>query len=74
VLVELEPPPQRLFDDSAPADCRTNHLRFRTEPSPMIALAAQVKCSGEEFVGDQREPSLLDAQPDEEFAPRAPAR
>jgi glucose-6-phosphate 1-dehydrogenase len=67
VLVELKPPPQRLFDDSAPADGRTNYVRFRTEPSPMIALAARVKRSGEEFVGDQRELSLLNAQPDEEL-------
>ena len=32
----------------------------------MIALAARVKHPGEEFVGDQRELMLLNAQPNEE--------
>jgi glucose-6-phosphate 1-dehydrogenase len=66
VLVELKPPPQPLFDDSAAAAGRTNYLRFRLEPNPEIALAARVKRAGEEFVGDQRELSLLNAQPNEE--------
>ncbi|MGZ5202313.1 MAG: hypothetical protein ACXWC4_21335 [Telluria sp.] len=29
VLAELKPPPQRLFDDSAPVGERANYLRFR---------------------------------------------
>ena len=66
VLVELQPPPQRLFDDSSPADGRANYLRFRIAPNPEIALAARVKRAGEEFVGDQRELSLLNGQPSEE--------
>ena len=66
VLVELKPPPQPLFADSAPADGRANYLRFRLEPNPVIALAARVKRAGEEFVGDQRELLLLNAQPNEE--------
>jgi glucose-6-phosphate 1-dehydrogenase len=66
VLVELKPPPQPLFADSAPADGRANYLRFRLEPNPVIALAARVKRPGEEFVGDQRELSLLNAHPNEE--------
>jgi glucose-6-phosphate 1-dehydrogenase len=66
VLVELKPPPQPLFADSALAEGRGNYLRFALEPNPMIALAARVKRAGEEFVGDQRELVLLDAQPDEE--------
>jgi len=66
VLVELKPPPQPLFADSAPADGRANYLRFRLAPNPVIALAARVKRAGEEFVGDQRELSLLNAQPNEE--------
>jgi len=66
VLVELKPPPQALFADSAPRDGRANYVRFRLEPNPVIALAARVKRAGEEFIGDQRELSLLDAQPDEE--------
>jgi glucose-6-phosphate 1-dehydrogenase len=60
VLVELKAPPQRLFDDSAPAEGRTNYLRFRLSPNSAIALAARVKCDGKEFVGVQRELLLLD--------------
>ncbi|MDA8328590.1 MAG: glucose-6-phosphate dehydrogenase [Betaproteobacteria bacterium] len=65
VLVELKPPPQRLFDDSAPADGRANYLRFRLSPNSAVALAARVKHAGKEFVGDQRELYLLDEQPEE---------
>jgi len=66
VLVELKQPPQALFTDSVPADGRANYLRFRLAPNPVIALAARVKHQGEEFVGDQRELLLLNAQPNEE--------
>ncbi len=62
VLVELKPPPQRLFDDSAPVDGRANYLRFRLSPNTAVALAARVKRAGKEFVGDQRELYLLDEQ------------
>lgn len=60
VLVELKPPPQRLFDDSYPADGRANYLRFRLSPTSAIALAARVKCDGKAFVGEQRELYLQD--------------
>jgi glucose-6-phosphate 1-dehydrogenase len=66
VLVELKPPPQRLFADSEPAAGRANHLRFRLSPSSAVALAARVKRAGKEFVGDQRELYLLEEQPGEE--------
>ena len=66
VLVELKPPPQRLFADAAPTTGRANYLRFRVSPGPAIALAARVKRAGNEFVGDQRELYLLEQQPDEE--------
>ena len=66
VLVELKPPPQRLFDDSAPADGPANYLRFRLSPNSAVALAARVKRAGKEFVGDQRELYLLDEQPGKE--------
>jgi glucose-6-phosphate 1-dehydrogenase len=66
VLVELKPPPQPLFADSSPTHGRANYLRFRISPTPSIALAARVKTAGQEFVGDQRELSLLNAQPNEE--------
>ena len=63
VLVELKPPPQRLFDDSAPAADRANYLRFRLSPNSAVALAARVKRAGKEFVGDQRELYLSEEQP-----------
>jgi len=66
VLVELKPPPQRLFDDSAPADGRANYLRFRISPDTAVALAARVKRAGKEFIGDQRELYLLEELPGEE--------
>ncbi len=66
VLVELKPPPQRLFDDSAPQHGRANYLRFRLSPNSAVALAARVKRAGKEFVGDQRELYLLDEQSGEE--------
>jgi glucose-6-phosphate 1-dehydrogenase len=63
VLVELKPPPQRLFDDSVPVAGRTNYLRFRLSPNSAVALAARVKRAGKEFVGDQRELYLSEEQP-----------
>jgi glucose-6-phosphate 1-dehydrogenase len=66
VLVRLKPPPQRLFADSAPAAGLANYLRFRLSPSSAVALAARVKRVGKEFIGDQRELSLVDHQLGEE--------
>ncbi|BAU49759.1 glucose-6-phosphate 1-dehydrogenase [Sulfurifustis variabilis] len=66
VLVELKPPPQRLFADSWPADGRANYVRFRLSPSHAIGVAARVKRAGKEFVGEQRELYLLHEHPDEE--------
>ncbi len=66
VMVELMPPPQRLFADSAPVAGRANYLRFRLSPNSAVALAARVKRAGKEFVGDQRELYLIDEQPREE--------
>ncbi len=66
VLVELKPPPQRLFADSTPATGRTNYWRFRISPGSAIALAARIKLPGEEFAGDQRELYLFEEQPGEE--------
>jgi glucose-6-phosphate 1-dehydrogenase len=62
VLVELKPPPQRLFDDSAPKAGRANYLRFRLSPGSAVALAARVKRAGSEFVGDQKELYLSEEQ------------
>jgi glucose-6-phosphate 1-dehydrogenase len=66
ILVELKPPPQKLFADSAPTTGRANYLRFRVSPDSAIALAARVKRVGNEFVGDQRELCLVEEQPDGE--------
>jgi glucose-6-phosphate 1-dehydrogenase len=66
VLVELKPPPQRLFADSAPASGRANYLRFRLSPNSAVALAARFKLAGKEFVGEQRELYLFEERPGEE--------
>lgn len=66
VVVELKPPPQRLFQDSAPAIGPANYIRFRISPGSAVAIAARVKRVGEQFVGDQREFLLLDEQPNEQ--------
>jgi glucose-6-phosphate 1-dehydrogenase len=66
VLVELKPPPQRLFADSAPVTGLSNYLRFRLSPNSAVALAARVKRAGREFVGDQRELYLAEERPGEE--------
>jgi glucose-6-phosphate 1-dehydrogenase len=68
ILVELKPPPQRLFADSEPISKtgRANYVRFRLSPDSAIALAARVKRAGKEFVGDQRELHLFEEQAGEE--------
>ncbi len=66
ILVELKPPPQKLFADAATAPGRGNYFRFRASPDAAIALAARVKLAGEEFIGEQRELYLLEQQAGEE--------
>ncbi len=66
VVVELKPPPQRLFADTAPKVGRANYLRFRISPSSAVALAARVKVPGKEFIGDLRELYLFEEWPEEE--------
>ncbi|MCC7198719.1 MAG: glucose-6-phosphate dehydrogenase [Gammaproteobacteria bacterium] len=68
VLVQLQPPPQALFDDSRPADGRANYVRFKLQPASAIALAARVKRAGKGFVGDQRELYLCEETPSDESA------
>ncbi|WP_297373520.1 glucose-6-phosphate dehydrogenase [Acidiferrobacter sp.] len=58
-LVKLKLPPQRLFDDAVQPGARANYIRFRLSPNSALALAARVKRTGKEFVGDQRELFLL---------------
>jgi glucose-6-phosphate 1-dehydrogenase len=67
VIVQLKPPPQRLFADSAPGSGNGNYFRFRLAPSCGVALAARVKRAGQEFVGEQRELYLMDELPDEQL-------
>ena len=67
IVVELKPPPQRLFADSAPETGRANYLRFRLSPTAAIAIAARVKLAGKEFVGDQQELYLLEETPKQEL-------
>ncbi|HSN34559.1 MAG TPA: glucose-6-phosphate dehydrogenase, partial [Ideonella sp.] len=66
VLVQLQPPPQRLFDDSHPVGARANYVRFKLQPATAIALAARVKRAGKGFVGDQRELYLCEEAPNED--------
>ncbi len=63
VQVQMQPPPQQLFDDSGPAGGRANYFRFRLQPEASIALAARIKRSGKEFVGVQRELYLHEDEP-----------
>lgn len=62
VLVQLKPPPQRLFDDSPQTIDGANYLRFQLSPNSTISLAARVKSQGKQFVGDQEELSMVDSQ------------
>lgn len=66
VLVQLQAPPQRLFEDSHPIDGRANYVRFKLQPVSAIALAARVKREGKGFVGDQRELYLCEDAANEE--------
>jgi glucose-6-phosphate 1-dehydrogenase len=66
-VVELKPPPQRLFADSAAANDGGACLHLRLSPSPAVALAARVKRAGKEFVGEQRELYLAEEQPGAEM-------
>ena len=66
VLVQLQPPPQTLFDDAGPGAGHVNHLRFRLQPGSAIALAVRVKRPGKGFVGDRRELYLCEHAPNED--------
>jgi glucose-6-phosphate 1-dehydrogenase len=67
VLVELKPPPQKLFSDSVSKNGRGNYLRFGLSTNSVIALAARVKHPGKAFTGDQQELYLKEAQIGEEL-------
>ena len=63
ILVELKPPPQKLFADAESLTGRANYVRFRLSPNSAVALAARVKLAGKDFVGEQRELYLSDERP-----------
>ncbi len=65
VVVRLKAPPQNLFDDAARGE-EANTLRFHLSPRSTIALTARVKRAGKEFVGDQREFTLLEEEAGEQ--------
>lgn len=65
VVVRRKSPPQNLFDDAAGRE-DANYLRFHLSPHSTIAVAARLKRAGKEFVGDQREFSLLAEEPGEQ--------
>ena len=66
VLVQLKPPPQKLFDDAGPGHGPANYLRFRLQPTSAIALAARIKRPGKGFLGDQRELYVCEGEGGEE--------
>jgi len=66
VIVRLQRPPQRLFDDGEPTREPPNYIRFRLQPTPAIAIAARVKRPGKGFVGEQRELFLCEDEAGEE--------
>ena len=65
VLVQLKPPPQKVFSDSEPELGETNYLRFRFNPEIAIGIGARAKVPGEAMIGEQRELFLLNEFPDE---------
>jgi glucose-6-phosphate 1-dehydrogenase len=68
VLVEMKAPPQPLFADSFAETGRANYFRFQLSPKSVIAVAARVKRVGKEFIGQQRELSLIDEHAGEQTA------
>ena len=66
ILVELNRPPQAIFEDVQPS--HPNYLRFRIGPMVETAIAARTKVPGEAMVGQEVE--LLAAQcPGDEMSP-----
>lgn len=66
VVVELKPPPQKLFDDSPQVSDGSNYLRFQLAPHSAIGLAARIKAKGKEFIGDQKELFVIEEEPGEQ--------
>lgn len=62
VLVQLKPPPQKLFEDSPRTVAQANYVRFQLSPLSTIALCGRVKRQGKKFVGDEKELSMIEQQ------------
>jgi glucose-6-phosphate 1-dehydrogenase len=62
VLVQLKPPPHKLFDDSPRTVDQSNYVRFQLSPLSVIALSGRVKSKGKQFVGDQKELSMIEQE------------
>jgi glucose-6-phosphate 1-dehydrogenase len=65
VVVELRRPPLAVFGEADPG--RSNYLRFRLSPDPLIVLGARTKAPGEAMVGQDVE--LAAPLAGEEMAP-----
>ena len=66
VLVRLQPPPQRLFEDSPVSAVDSNYVRFKLQPTSAVALAARVKRPGPGFTGERGELYLCEDLHDQE--------
>jgi glucose-6-phosphate 1-dehydrogenase len=66
IVVELKPPPQKLFADAVRKTEPSNYIRFRLSPNSAVAIAARVKLAGQGFIGEQRELYLSEEQEGEE--------
>jgi glucose-6-phosphate 1-dehydrogenase len=55
IVVQLKPPPQKIFADTPTSASDANYVRFKLQPAVAVALAARIKHPGKGFVGDQRE-------------------
>jgi len=66
VVVELRPPPARVFGDAPP--CQPNYVRFRVGPDVAIALGAHTKLAGERMAGREVE-LFVDQKGPEEMEP-----
>jgi glucose-6-phosphate 1-dehydrogenase len=60
VMVELKRPPPVVFPQPAPPEHMGNHVRFRLNPSVVIAIGARAKQPGEGMLGRPLELSVVD--------------
>jgi glucose-6-phosphate 1-dehydrogenase len=57
VVVDLQPPPQKVFRDDRPG--RPDFLRFRLGPDVSIGLGARAKLPGEAMIGEDIELNFI---------------